>query len=94
MRSPFNYTQCVLVPLVCVCSCLSMCVWVIIIFDDTDGRRPIVCAFYLCHTLFDYAEGTVCSVSVCVCVCVLGLSITVPYISPPRLSLPVVHTHT
>lgn len=67
------------------CLCTSMCVWVIIILGDTDGCQSIVfvhaCAFYLCHTLFVYAEDTVCSPQ--------NVCPTFLPISP----LPVVHTH-
>ncbi len=71
--------------LLCVCVCVCVCVF----------------ALYLCHTLFDYAEGTVCSpqtglrcVCVYVCVCVCILSISVPYIfSSPSLSLWFTHIH-
>lgn len=48
-----------------VCVCVQVCV-LRVAFDDKDGLLHCVCvflcAFYLCHTLFDYAEpGTVCS---------------------------------
>jgi len=82
------------VPLVSlVCVYMSMCVRVIIIFDDTDGRHSIVCiclcvfVYFTCATHYLFMQGTVCSsqtggVVICVCLCILGLSISLPYISP------------
>lgn len=78
------------------CLCTSMCVWVIIILGDTDGCQSIVfvhaCAFYLCHTLFAYAEDTVCSPqNVCLYVFWVSASLCPTFL--PISPLPVVHTH-
>lgn len=86
------------------CLCTSMCVWVIIILGDTDGCQSIVfvhaCAFYLCHTLFAYAEDTVCSPqNVCLCVFWVSASLCPTFLPPSLLSLWFTHinyshTHT
>lgn len=93
--------MCVCVPLdslVCVCDCMSMCVWVII-FDNTDGHQTIVCVcvlfvshiIWLCrrYSLFSTNWSEVC---VCVCVFWVSASLCPTFLLP--VSLPVVHTHT